>query len=77
LQPAGVTRIALVTHAWHMERSVRLFERAGFTVLPAPMNAIAVESYAMLNWLPSADGLQDTRHVLREWLALQLLKLQR
>jgi uncharacterized SAM-binding protein YcdF (DUF218 family) len=78
LQPEGVNRIVLVTHAWHMERSVKLFEAQGFAVLPAPVNAIAIatESYALLNWLPSADGLQDSRNVLREWLALSVLKFK-
>jgi uncharacterized SAM-binding protein YcdF (DUF218 family) len=34
---AGVDRILLVTGAIHMKRARALFERAGFTVLPAPV----------------------------------------
>jgi uncharacterized SAM-binding protein YcdF (DUF218 family) len=40
LSPQGITRIALVTHDWHMQRSKMLFEAAGFQVLPAPMGYI-------------------------------------
>jgi len=36
LAPLGITRIYLVTHAWHMPRARLAFEHAGFTVVPAP-----------------------------------------
>ena len=72
MQPDGVTRIALVTHAWHMPRSQRLFEQAGFTVIPAPMGFILPLARPLLEWLPSSDGLTASRHVLREWLALRV-----
>ena len=32
----GIRKIALVTHAFHMPRSVQVFERVGFDVTPAP-----------------------------------------
>lgn len=37
LQPQGATHILLVTHATHMLRAKLAFERAGFTVYPAPI----------------------------------------
>lgn len=37
LQPQGVTHILLVTHFSHMLRAKLAFERAGFTVYPAPL----------------------------------------
>lgn len=66
LAPRGIRRIALVTHAWHMPRAIREFERAGFTVVPAPTGFAARESRPLLEWLPSADGLSLSRLVLRE-----------
>jgi len=66
LAAQGIRRIALVTHAWHMPRSVREFERAGFTVVPAPTGFAAPEARPLLEWLPSADGLALSRLVLRE-----------
>ncbi len=72
LAPAGIDSIALVTHAWHMPRSQVLFEKAGFTVLPSPMGFVLASEQPLLEWLPSANGLSASRHVLREWLALQL-----
>lgn len=73
LAPAGIHHIALVSHAWHMPRSQALFERAGFTVLPAPMGFVLPSERPLLEWLPSAHGLTASRHILREWLALQVL----
>ncbi|HYW58149.1 MAG TPA: YdcF family protein [Polaromonas sp.] len=70
LQKDKIQHIALVTHAWHMPRSLQAFERAGFTVTPAPMGFILTSRHGLLEWLPSADGLDSSRAVLKEWLAL-------
>lgn len=63
-----IQRIALVTNAWHMPRAKRAFEAAGLTVLPAPMDYIEPKHDLLLEWLPSAEGVRQTRHVLRELL---------
>jgi uncharacterized SAM-binding protein YcdF (DUF218 family) len=72
LQKDGVKKIALVTHAWHMPRAVRMFEAAGFDVTPAPMGYVLPEEHAWIEWLPTALGLRASRDVLREMLALQV-----
>lgn len=36
LAQEGITRIFLVTHAWHMPRAAYVFERQGFDVIAAP-----------------------------------------
>lgn len=68
LAPKGITRIALVTNDWHMQRSVRHFEQAGFVVHPAPMGYVQPPLRWETDYLPSGHGLTATRHVLREWL---------
>ena len=70
LMQDGVQRIALVTDAWHMPRSVAAFERAGFAVTPAPMAFTRPIESQLLQWLPSAQGLLASRNVLRECLGL-------
>lgn len=62
LQPRGVDHILLVTSAEHMLRSRRLFELAGFRVLPAPVEE---GSYALK---PEAR-LHLMRYVTQEFLA--------
>jgi uncharacterized SAM-binding protein YcdF (DUF218 family) len=72
LQKEGITHIALVTHAWHMPRSVRNFENAGFKVLPAPMGYIQTHVQPVLQWIPNGGALQDSCAVLKEWLGWRL-----
>lgn len=72
LQRDGITRIALVTSAWHMPRSVRAFEAAGLQVLPAPMGFVTPLQRPLLEWLPSSHGLSNSHNVLREWLAWRM-----
>ena len=72
LKNDGITHITLVTHAWHMPRSVRQFEAAGLHVTPAPMGYIRSDIAPLLQWLPSGKGLRDSGWVIREWLGLLL-----
>jgi uncharacterized SAM-binding protein YcdF (DUF218 family) len=39
LKSAGITRVILVTHAWHMKRSEKAFAANGLSVKPAPTAA--------------------------------------
>jgi uncharacterized SAM-binding protein YcdF (DUF218 family) len=64
----GVRRIALVTDAVHMPRAAAAFRRAGFDVVPAPTDFPQPELNALLEWLPSSQGYDASRHVIREWL---------
>ena len=77
LQQGGITRIALVTHAWHMPRSLANFDASGLHSTPAPMGFVLPVEHRVLEWLPSGLGLQTSRVVLREWLALATLRLSR
>jgi len=76
LRTAGVTRIVLVTHGWHMRRSLRAFEQAiargggGIALVAAPMGLARDGSVGALRWLPSQAGYADTRNALREYLGL-------
>ncbi len=75
LKPQNITRIILVTHAWHMQRAARYFERAGFEVQAAPMGFVGGGETTPREWLPSADGLLMTRHLWREQLGLWAQRL--
>ena len=67
-----IRRIVLVTHSWHMPRSIAAFEKAGFQVTPAPMDFPQRRNRDLLEWLPSIEGLTLSRQVLREWLGKQM-----
>lgn len=68
LHGEGIRRIVLVSHAWHLRRAVELFERQGFTVIPAPMGFSRPMPDGIAAWLPSADALLDSSLALKEWL---------
>ncbi len=70
LSKAGITKVALVTHAWHMPRAARNFREAGFEVIPAPMGFITSSESNILDALPSETGLRDSRWIIKEWLGL-------
>ena len=70
LAPRGVTRIFLVTHAWHMGRAKGVFEQQGFAVTAAPTGFSTRDAMTRgaLAWVPDANALSDTRQALHEWL---------
>ena len=77
LAEAGVTRIALVSHALHMHRAVEEFSRQGLTVLPAPTAYFShVPARGWLAFFPSARALHHSRMALHEWLGYWFYKLE-
>jgi uncharacterized SAM-binding protein YcdF (DUF218 family) len=76
LQAQGISKIVLVTHAWHMPRSTHQFEAAGFEVLPAPMGHITGSNEVFLQSIPSAGGLRTSLIVLREALGMLVMNLK-
>ena len=70
LVAAGIRRIYLVTHAWHMPRAHWAFVNAGFDVVPAPMGFTTLSKGERegLGYLPSAHGLALSSLALRERL---------
>ncbi|MBC5765890.1 YdcF family protein [Ramlibacter albus] len=72
LRPEGIRRIAVVTDAAHMPRSLRNFREAGFDVVAAPTDFIGRSGTFIYDWLPTARGLRNCHYVLHEWLGARL-----
>lgn len=70
LKAAGIERVALVTHSWHMVRSADLFRRQGLEVLPAPMGFNSLSPHRLQRVLPRASALADSSLALHEWLGI-------
>lgn len=70
MREAGIERIVLVTHGFHMRRALHAFERAAqrqgtpVSILPAPMDMSARSQ----GWFPSQEGFFYVRMAVREWL---------
>ncbi len=70
LRREGIRRIILVTHAYHMPRSVRMFEQAGFEVVPAGTGYTRSGNghYGVLAFLPSMNAFSMSGRALHEYL---------
>jgi uncharacterized SAM-binding protein YcdF (DUF218 family) len=66
LEAEGIKNIILVTHAIHMPRAVEAFEKAGFTVTPAPMGFDTSSSPTFLGFLPSIYSLYNVYDLMHE-----------
>jgi uncharacterized SAM-binding protein YcdF (DUF218 family) len=86
LEPLGIRRILLVTSASHMPRSVALFEKQGFEVIPAPADfSVTQEGWEQLksgglgsqlySLLPSAESLSLTTRMLKEYVGMLIYRL--
>lgn len=76
LHPVGNSNIVVVTHAYHMQRAVNLFELAGFNVTPAPTQLSRVFPWQEWRyWLPDATALDLSAKVMHEYLGLLWYRL--
>jgi uncharacterized SAM-binding protein YcdF (DUF218 family) len=76
LRARGLTRVALVTEALHMRRSVAAFRRQGLTVVPAPC------AYRYIRFtgdpeqfIPRARVIEQNELALHEWVGLLWYRL--
>jgi len=67
LKTAGITRIALVSHGWHLPRAVALFEHEALRVTAAP-TAFSIRSPSLFEDMLPGGGLGKSRRALREYL---------
>ncbi len=75
LKAAGINRVYLVTHAWHMRRAVLAFEAAGFAVIPAPTGFTTLPPDPVELYLPNPQGLFESyifMHEVLGWLWYQI-----
>ena len=70
LKAAGIARIALVSHGWHLRRAIAHFEAQGLEVIPAPMGFTTRPPELLAQLLPSARALAGSSQALLEWLGI-------
>lgn len=77
LLPLGIRRIALVTHAFHMPRSVAAFEAAGFEVVPAPTAFLGSRRPPIvLDFIPRYDVMRNSGFALHEFIGILWYRLR-
>jgi uncharacterized SAM-binding protein YcdF (DUF218 family) len=70
LQKAGISKIYLVTHGWHMARSAAAFKSAGFEVIEAPTAFTTRYQIDALAFVPRAEALRDSKIFVHEIIGL-------
>ena len=70
LQSAGIHKIYLVTHAWHMPRSADIFRRAGFEVIEAPTAFTTRYEIDLLAFLPRAESMGQSKIFVHELIGM-------
>lgn len=78
LAAENISTIYLVTHAWHMPRAQRVFQAAGFNVIPAATGYTTRYRLTLPDFLPSALALRDSALFFHEvigtvWYRLRLI----
>jgi len=87
LSERGITRVLLVTSAMHMPRSVGVFEKQGFEVIPAPVDFSVTKkesaeskagSFAakLMDVIPQASSLSLTTNAVKEYIGMLVYKIQ-
>lgn len=73
----GMSNIILVTSAFHMPRAKRVFEAAGISVSPYPVDFLSgAKETSFIGFIPSAGAFQETSFFVREVIGRLYYKLK-
>lgn len=76
LVPLGLTRVLLVTDAFHMPRARRAFAAAGLTPIAASTGYVGRSPFRLQHLVPNAEALRISNVALREWVAVGWYRLR-
>jgi uncharacterized SAM-binding protein YcdF (DUF218 family) len=78
LRSAGIRRVILVTHAWHMKRARAAFLGNGISVLPGPtaFYGPAGEEDTLLRFVPHVRSLRMSGFAMHEIIGSQWYRLK-
>ncbi len=77
LRAAGISRVFVVTHDWHMRRALVAFRHAGIDAVPSPTYADPGPQLAWTDLLPSAGNWMRSYFAVHEWVGLAYYALRR
>ncbi len=75
LRNAGIRRIYLVSHVWHLSRAIPEFEREGFTVVPAGIGYQPTGPAKLFDFFPGPSALVSSYYAFHEWIGLLWYRL--
>ena len=76
LRASGIDCAYIVTHAWHMPRSLYAFDRAGFPGLPAPVRREPALRQSPGLVMPRVTAWRRSYYALHEWVGLLAYRMR-
>ena len=70
LREDDIRTVFVVTHAWHMRRSLLAFRRTGLSAIAAPTHFTGPARPDFVAFVPSAHAWSQARFALHEWIGL-------
>ena len=77
LAAAGIRRVYVVTHAWHMPRSLLAFRRFGMEAASAPVRSDPRPTLRLSEFLPRTSAWVNSFYALHEWVGLAYYSIRR
>lgn len=75
LKQRGYSKVVLVTHAWHMQRSVWSYQQFGLEVIPAPVAGYRWQQRRPLSGLlPDGRALMQNTQLVNEYIGVMLYR---
>jgi len=70
LKADGISRVYVVTHAWHMRRSLLAFRRVGIDAVPAPVRSDPWPRLRPGEFLPKTSAWVNSFYAMHEWVGI-------
>ncbi len=77
LATAGVRQVYLVTHAWHMRRSLLAFRHFGLDATPAPVRPDPWPTFKAGEFLPHTSAWLNSFYAIHEWVGMAYYSIRR
>jgi uncharacterized SAM-binding protein YcdF (DUF218 family) len=75
LRSLGISRVLLVTHAWHMPRAKTAFEANRIEVVAAPTAFATAQPITLSAFMPALSALRLSADAAHEWIGLAWYRL--
>ena len=77
LRPAGIQRVYLVTHDWHMRRSLLAFRHFGLDPVPVPVRPAYTPPFSWRRFILSPVAWFNSYIAFHEWVGLAYYTIRR
>ncbi len=77
LASAEIRRVYVVTHAWHMRRSLLAFRHFGMTAVAAPVRRDPWPTFQVWEFLPRTSAWVNSYYAMHEWVGLAYYSARR